>query len=81
MNLYVPATVGVPEIFPVEALRESPAGNSPFTMLHNVTVPSALSATEYACRLDTVGRLAAVVILGDDELASSSENILTVFDT
>ena len=68
-------------IFPVEALRESPTGNSPFTMLHDVTAPSALSATEYDLRLDTVGRLAAVVILGDEEFVSSSENILTVFET
>ena len=45
-SIAVSATV--PEIFPVEASRDKPAGRSPLVMLHDVAVPASVMSWLYA---------------------------------
>ena len=66
VNEYSPAFDGIPVISPLST-NESPSGIAPSFRSHETPAPSALSFTEYFCRLETVGSSVFVVMSGTSE--------------
>lgn len=62
VNVDVPAVVGVPEITPVEELRESPAGRFPDETDHVTPVMLAVRFAEYGECVMPSGRLVVVIV-------------------
>jgi hypothetical protein len=67
----VPASVGVPKISPVAALRNKPEGRSPVVMLHVMrSVPVAARVAEYGVAMAPLGSV-VVVMTGDSGVSSA----------
>jgi hypothetical protein len=69
MKVKVPSAVGVPEITPVEVLRERPGGSDPpaTDQMYGVSPPVAIRVAEYPTPMEALGSEVVVIERGRGE--------------